>query len=186
MIRLKSYRRPSILNPVCFLLAACLPLTVIADCRPNVGPAPSRLAHLELSDQECRTLERMGSPQIFMTLDFPTGEVVEQTPRNRKIRVRIREAGPYFNLMAAFATLKPTREEPGITIYGSDDDATYLLTGSDGEKFYVTAIVETWVAHRTYKGLDVNYQYSRNIKNFKQMDDAVLKLLNRVFIKTQE
>lgn len=166
-------------------MAACIPPTVIADCRPNVGPAPSRLAHLELSNEECQTLEQLHFPMIALLLDHSTGQVVSNASRANRISIRIVEAGPSYDPLARFEGVTPVREEKGMKIYGKGNDVEYRLTGSDGNELVIAGILKTWVAYRAYKEFAIDYQYTGTPEDFKPMDDAVIHLMERMFPNMQ-
>lgn len=158
------------------------PPLAMADCTPDIGEKPSRLTRLNLSDDECRTIQPSTLALLEMTVEFPSAKVVPNALGDRYMLFWLKEVDVEYSVLRSFEGLTLTREENGLFIYKRGGHTSLHFSGSDGESVAIGQMGASWVAKRMFHGLAVSYQYRATHTDFKAMDEFALKFLKRTLI----
>ncbi|WP_248918122.1 hypothetical protein [Pseudomonas entomophila] len=138
--------------------------------------------HLNLPDDQCRTISYISGLIIPIQLSYPQGQAVGSGWKGEIIDVRLYYVTERYDFNALIDSTRYHRSDRDYDVYNIANEDNYIFNGSDQSRVIVRKRGYTWLAHRMQNGVLIMYQYDERFSNFKEIDEFVRVFVERILI----
>jgi len=142
---------------------------------------------LRMNPDECRAVRYKGTSSIVFFVDYPSFHVVRegQAGGGYPVYFYLEYVSPDgYDGQRHLSGKEPKVSQDGVETYEFAGFPERKFIGRDGASVYLMDFESTVRANRVYKGkFLVFYQYSRDFKDIKALDDFALGVLDKVVVE---